>query len=101
MSNQSIALQQKALYSLQNYLQNFKEELLNNVERYRNIVDNLQAEGLSDEVYNTYLNSYYERDRMYIQKLIEHIEDADAQYISRNLEETGINKNVANTGWDF
>lgn len=101
MANQSIELQQNALYRLQNYLQNFKEDLLNNVERYRNIVDSLQEEGLSNEVYNTYLHSYYERDRAYIQQLIDHIEEADAQYISRNLEQTGVSKETAGIGWDF
>lgn len=99
--NQSLELQQQALYSLQNYLSLFKDTLVENLERYGNIVENLHQDGLSNEVYQTYRNSYFERDRAFIRSLIDHIENSDEPYIVNNLEATGINKEVAGRGLDF
>lgn len=98
---QSIELQQQALYMLQNHLSSFKNFLKDNLQQYHNIVENLRQEGLSNEVYTTYSGSYFERDRQYIQSLIEHIETNDEPYIVKNLEETGVNKDVARRGLDF
>lgn len=94
-STQSLAKQQAALSKLKHYLENFKEELEDNLRRYRNIVDELHGDGLSNEVYSTYLNSYYERDRSYIDSLIRHMEEADAKYISDNLVKNEENIDVA------
>lgn len=101
MSMQSLQLQQMALTKLKSHLVAFKDDLINQMERYRNIVEGLHEDGLSDEVYRTYLNSYYERDRSYVNQLINHMEEADVPYVNKNLEETGINQEVANTGWDW
>lgn len=99
--NQSLELQQQALYQLQNHLASFKEILLDNLERYRNIVEGLHQDGLSNEVYNTYLNAYFGHDRSLIQNLIRHLEDSDAPYIASNLEATGVSKETAARGWDW
>lgn len=101
MSTQSIQAQQQALYQLQYYLKDFKVTLLENLERYRNIVENLHQEGLSNEVYNTYLGSYFEHDRVCIQQLINHIESSDEPYIVSNIEATGVNRDTARRGLDF
>lgn len=94
-SGQSLAKQQAALQELKSYLGMFKEELEENLRRYRARVENLHGDGLSNEVYQTYLGSYYERDRSYIDSLIRHMEDADTKYLNDNLQESGINIEVA------
>lgn len=100
-SEQSLQEMQMALTRLKSELEGFRASLLEQVERYKNIVEKLHVNGLSIEVYNTYLNDYYERDRSYINSLIDHIEEADVPYIDKNLQVTGMNKEVATTGWDF
>ena len=100
-SEQSLQEMQMALTRLKSELEGFRSSLLEQVERYKNIVEKLRIDGLSIEVYYTYLNDYYERDRSYINSLIDHIEEADVPYIDKNLQVTGMNKEVATTGWDF
>ena len=95
MSENSLVKQQAALYRLKNYLENFKADLEEQLRRYRAVVDALQGEGLSQEVHNTYLSSYYERDRQYIDQLIRHLEEVDAKYVNDNLVESGVNIDVA------
>ena len=94
-NGQSLVKQQAALQQLKTYLGVFKDELEEHLRRYRAMVNNLHSEGLSIEVYQTYLNSYYERDRNYIDSLIHHLEEADAKYINDNLQESGVNIEVA------
>ena len=98
---QNIELQKTALLALQNYLQGFQEDLLAQVERYGRIVEGLRQEGLSDEVYHYYHDNFFNRDKSYIQSLLEHIRETDAPYITKNLEATGMSKETATTGWDF
>lgn len=94
-NGQSLAKQQAALYRLKNCLESFKEELQDQLRRYKAVVDGLQGEGLSHEVYSTYLNNYFERDRSYIDSLINHMDEADSKYINDNLQESGVNIEVA------
>ena len=105
MSYQSLQKQQEALSALQHFLENFKEELLSTMERYKGHVNRLHESGLSNEVYQTYLGNYYSSDRSYIQSLINHINDVDIPYIRKNLGSTEANKatasGAASTGWDF
>lgn len=101
MDTTSIELQKSALIQLKSHLEAFREDLLNQMERYRNIVERLHEDGLSQEVYNTYLNSYYEHDRSYVNQLINHMEEVDVPYVNKNIEETGINIEVATQGWNF
>ena len=88
--------QKAALYSLKGTLKSFTSDLREHLRRYKATVDALQGEGLSQEVHHTYLNSYFERDRQYIEQLIRHMEEADTKYVNDNLHETGVNIDVAN-----
>lgn len=91
----SLERQQAALYRLKGCLEGFKNELQDQLRRYRAVVDSLKEQGLAQEVYSTYLNSYYEKDRYYIELLIRHMEEADTKYVNDNLQEAGVNKDVA------
>ena len=92
---QSLEKQQAALSKLKNYLETFKEQLEDNLRHYRNHVEALHGDGLSNEVYTTYLNSYYVRDRNCIDDLIKHMEEADVKYLSDNLNKNEENIDVA------
>ena len=101
MAEQSLQEMQMALTRLKSELEGLKSTLLNKIEEYRNIVDRLNVQGLSREVHDTYLSSYYEKDRSLINALIDHIEEYDVPYVDKNLQATGVNKSVAESGWDF
>ncbi len=101
MSDQSLELQQAALVRLKAELESFKVTLMDQMERYRRTVDLLKEDGLSREIYNTYLNTYYERDRAYVNSLINHIDETDVPYVIRNLEQAGGSIEVAHMGFDF
>lgn len=101
MSDQSLELQQAALVRLKAELESFKGILLDQMERYRRTVDLLKESGLSREIYNQYLNTYYERDRSYVNSLINHIDETDVPYVEKNLQQAGGSIEVAHMGFDF
>ena len=101
MSLQSLQIQQEALLELRSHLESFKDELNNQMERYRNIVERLHESGLAEEVYRTYLGSYYETDRNLVNQLIAHMDQADTPYVNNNLHANFENQLAANTGWDY
>ncbi len=82
---QDLVKQQVALENLKNRLDEFARNLEENLKRYKESVEQLHGDGLSEQHYTNYLGNYYARDENKINSLIRDLEDVDMQWVNKSL----------------
>jgi|GEM_PF-943755 len=83
---QSLQLQLEKLEQLEQFLCSTIEDLTERMKIYNDRVAALREEGLSIEIADNYEERYCNPDRQLLQRLTENMENADLQYIRRNIE---------------
>ena len=86
---QDLVRQQVALEGLKQRLDEFARNLEENLKRYKESVEQLHGDGLSEQHYRNYLSNYYSRDETTINSLIRQLEDVDKKWVLNSL---GANK---------